>query len=60
MRKTNNFIQKIVKKRRCAGTGYKDKQSAVRNQCKKCTVGLCTDCFENFYWSNDKLMLIIY
>lgn len=44
-----HLIQKLVKKRRCAGDGCKAKKSAVRTQCGKCDVGLCVDCFENFH-----------
>lgn len=46
---TNHLVQKIVKKRRCAGDGCKNKSSAVRTQCKKCNVGLCLDCFEGYH-----------
>lgn len=44
-----HWIQKIEKKRRCAGEGCSTKTSAVRTQCKKCNVGLCIDCFESFH-----------
>lgn len=46
---TNHLVQKIVKKRRCAGDGCRNKTSAVRTQCKKCNVGLCLDCFEDYH-----------
>lgn len=46
---TNHLIQKIEKKRRCAGDGCNKKTSAVRTQCGKCNVGLCVECFEGFH-----------
>lgn len=46
---TNHLVQKIEKKRRCAGDGCRNKTSAVRTQCKKCNVGLCVECFESYH-----------
>ena len=45
----SHFIQKIVKKRRCAGDRCKHKTSAARTQCGKCNLGLCVECFEGFH-----------
>lgn len=44
-----HYIQKIEKKRQCAGQYCKEKTSAVCTKCAKCGVGLCVECFEVFH-----------